>query len=167
MAAISWNGVGFYAVTIADAYHITAAGNYGFCHMTQYRPPIHGVLYTGEAADIGERAHRHANEGGRMDDALAAGATHMIISHDFPSYAARCDLETLLRYELRPPLNQELPPMLETAYAAAQRLKLHPLIFKYADELAQIRATAELRRQRYSLADALLDHRPGALRSSY
>lgn len=167
MAAITWNGVGFYAVTIGDAYHITTAGNYAFCLMNQYRPPIHGALYTGEAVDIGERVYSHSTQGGRLDDALHAGATHMIISHDFPSYTGRCDLETLLRYELRPPLNREWAPALETAYAAAQRLKLYPLIFKYAAQLAQIQAAEQLRRQRYALADALNDYRPGAIRSRH
>lgn len=83
----------------------------------------------------------------------------MIVSHDLPAYSARCDLETLLRYEIRPLLNHERPPTLETAYAAAQRLNLYPLIFKYAGQLARIRAAEELRRQQYALADALNDYR--------
>lgn len=142
MAHADWNGVRFEAVPMAQAHYITAAGNYNFCRWESWRPPIHGVLYTGEAGDIGDRFIEHIRDG-RVANAERMGATHVLVSTDFAGMNDRYDLETLLRYELRPPLNRELPPMLETAFAAAKRLNLYGLVYRYSAQLAQIRATKE------------------------
>lgn len=142
MGQVDWNGVRFEAVPLSQAHFITVAGNYNFCRWESWRPPIHGVLYTGEAEDIGDRFIEHIRYG-RVAQAESLGATHLLMSTDFAGTNDRYDLETVLRYELRPPLNRELPPLLETVHAAARRLNLYGFIYKYGAQLAQIRGNQE------------------------
>lgn len=142
MSKVYWHGVGFQAVPLEQAHLITTAGNYNLCRWETWVPLIHGVLYTGEAGNIGDRYIDHIGDG-RIDDARAMGASHLLVSTDFPRIGERYDLETVLRFELSPPLNRELPPLLETAFEAAKRLKLYSLIYRYGAELAERRARRE------------------------
>lgn len=142
MAQAEWNGVWFEVVPMSHAHLITAAGNYNFCRWESWQPPLHRVLYTGEAGDMGDRFIEHIRDG-RVAAAERLGATHVLVTTDFAGIADRFDLETVLRYELRPVLNRELPPMLDTVHAAAKRLGLFNLAYNYGVTLAQIRAMKE------------------------
>lgn len=76
---------------------------------------VHHVHYAGQTHNLCERFAGHH----RLDAAIALGATHvlaLIVARE----RDRRMLETLLRYEFRPPLNEEDVPTHIQGWRAAQ-----------------------------------------------
>jgi hypothetical protein len=75
----------------------------------------HCIHYAGQTHRLSERFSGHH----RLDAAIALGATHALILI-VESEIDRRAFETLLRYEFRPPLNEEAVPEHIQAWRAAQ-----------------------------------------------
>jgi hypothetical protein len=75
----------------------------------------HRIHYVGQTHRLSERFAGHH----RLDAAIALGATHALILV-VGSELDRRAFETLLRYEFRPPLNEEAVPEHIQAWKAAQ-----------------------------------------------
>jgi hypothetical protein len=75
----------------------------------------HCIHYAGQTHRLSERFSGHH----RLDAAVAQGATHALILV-VESEMDRRALETLLRYDFRPPLNEEAVPEHIQAWRAAQ-----------------------------------------------
>ncbi len=79
------------------------------------QPGVHRIHYAGQTHSLAERFAGHH----RLDAAIALGATH-VLAIMVPAERDRRALETLLRYELRPPLNEESVPTHVQGWRAAQ-----------------------------------------------
>ena len=76
---------------------------------------VHRIHYAGQTHNLGERFAGHH----RLEAAIRAGATH-VLAMPVRTERDRRALETLLRYELRPPLNEEDVPEHIQGWRAAQ-----------------------------------------------
>ncbi len=79
------------------------------------QPGVHRIHYAGQTHNLAERFAGHH----RLDAARALGATH-VLAMLVETERDRRALETLLRYELRPPLNEESVPTHVQGWRAAQ-----------------------------------------------
>jgi hypothetical protein len=84
-------------------------------HAAPAQAGTHRIHYAGQTHRLSERFAGHH----RLDAALALGATHALVLV-IESEADRRAFETLLRYEFRPPLNEEEAPTHMQAWRAAQ-----------------------------------------------
>ena len=66
---------------------------------------VHLIHYAGQTHNLGQRFAGHH----QLDAAITRGATH-VLAMRVESERDRRALETLLRYEFRPPLNEEAVP---------------------------------------------------------
>ncbi len=78
------------------------------------QPGVHRIHYAGQTHSLAERFAGHH----RLDAAIALGATH-VLAIMVPVERDRRALETLLRYELPPPLNEESVPTHVQGWRAA------------------------------------------------
>lgn len=76
---------------------------------------VHHIHYAGQTHNLGERFAGHH----QLQAALARGATH-VLAMRVEREVDRRALETLLRYEFRPPLNEEAVPEHIHGWRAAQ-----------------------------------------------
>lgn len=102
----------FTAVDFADTRSIHLPCVYLMAHEDG---SAHRIHYAGQTHRLSERFCGHH----RLDAATARGATHALILI-VESEVDRRAFETLLRYELRPPLNEEAVPEHIQAWRAAQ-----------------------------------------------
>lgn len=76
---------------------------------------LHQIHYAGQTHNLGERFASHH----RLEAAIVRGATH-VLAMAVEREIDRRALETLLRYEFRPPLNEEAVPEHIQGWRAAQ-----------------------------------------------
>lgn len=76
---------------------------------------VHRIHYAGQTHNLGERFAGHH----QLEAAIARGATH-VLAMMVEREVDRRALETLLRYEFRPPLNEEAVPEHIHGWRAAQ-----------------------------------------------
>jgi hypothetical protein len=79
------------------------------------RPGVHRIHYAGQTHNLAERFVGHH----RLEAAIELGATH-VLAMMVGTERGRRALETLLRYELRPPLNEESVPTHVQGWRAAR-----------------------------------------------
>jgi hypothetical protein len=105
----------FTAVDFSATREIHFPCVYLMAHEEQPQSGVHRIHYAGQTHRLSERFAGHH----RLDAALALGATHALVLV-IESEADRRAFETLLRYEFRPPLNEEEAPTHMQAWRAAQ-----------------------------------------------
>lgn len=94
-------------------------GNYIMAREERLPPGWHSQLYTGIARNLGERLLGEIHE--KWTRATGVGVSHVHIFRVDEEQTSR-DLETVLRYALTPPLQDQNRPLHETAYFAARRI---------------------------------------------
>jgi len=105
----------FAAVDFAETRSIHLPCVYLMAHEDAGRQGVHRIHYAGQTHRLSERFAGHH----RLEAAMALGATHALVLV-VQSETDRRALETLLRYEFRPPLNEEAVPEHIQAWRAAQ-----------------------------------------------
>jgi hypothetical protein len=103
----------FSVIGFAETRRVTAPCVYLMAHAAE--PRVHRIHYVGQTHNLSERFAGHH----RLDAARALGATH-VLALRVETERDRRALETLLRYELRPPLNEEDVPTHLRGWRAAQ-----------------------------------------------
>lgn len=105
----------FTAVDFAATREIHFPCVYLMAHEEPAQAGVHRIHYAGQTHRLSERFAGHH----RLDAAVALGATHALVLV-IESEVDRRAFETLLRYEFRPPLNEEEAPTHMQAWRAAQ-----------------------------------------------
>jgi predicted GIY-YIG superfamily endonuclease len=82
----------------------------------------HRIHYAGQTHSLKDRFSGHH----QMKSSLAGGATHVLVLV-IPAECDRRAFETMLRYEFRPPLNEEAAPTHIQAWRAAQHCRKEAL----------------------------------------
>jgi hypothetical protein len=103
----------FVVIGFAETRGATQPCVYLMAHEAQ--PGVHRIHYAGQTHNLAERFAGHH----RLDAAIGLGATH-VLAMMVATERDRRALETLLRYELRPPLNEESVPTHVQGWRAAQ-----------------------------------------------
>jgi len=103
----------FVAVGFDETRGVTQPCVYLMAHEAQ--PGVYRIHYAGQTHSLAERFAGHH----RLEAARALGATH-VLAMMVETERDRRMLETLLRYELRPPLNEENVPTHVQGWRAAQ-----------------------------------------------
>ncbi len=103
----------FVLVRFAETRGVTQPCVYLMAHEVQ--PGVYPIHYAGQTHSLAERFAGHH----RLEAARALGATH-VLAMMVEMERDRRALETLLRYELRPPLNEEGVPTHVQGWRAAQ-----------------------------------------------
>jgi hypothetical protein len=103
----------FVLVDFGETRSVVQPCVYLMAHEAQ--PGLHRIHYAGQTHNLAERLAGHH----RLDAAVSLGATH-VLAMMVEAERDRRALETLLRYELRPPLNEESVPTHVQGWRAAQ-----------------------------------------------
>jgi hypothetical protein len=103
----------FVVVGFAETRSIPQPCVYLMAHEAQ--AGVHRIHYAGQTHCLADRFAGHH----RLDAAMGLGATH-VLAMMVETERDRRALETLLRYELRPPLNEESVPTHVQGWRAAQ-----------------------------------------------
>lgn len=103
----------FVAIGLGETRSVVQPCVYLMAHEAQ--PGVHRIHYVGQTHCLADRFAGHH----RLDAAMSLGATH-VLAMMVETERDRRALETLLRYELRPPLNEESVPTHVQGWRAAQ-----------------------------------------------
>jgi hypothetical protein len=105
----------FSVIAFAETKGVAQPCVYLMAHEDVREPGVHRIHYAGQTHNLGERFVGHH----RLEAAIALGATHVLALMVVREVDRRA-LETLLRYEFRPPLNEEVVPTHVQGWRAAQ-----------------------------------------------
>ncbi|WP_370171166.1 MULTISPECIES: hypothetical protein [Hyphomonas] len=100
---------------------LSEPGNYIMTKWERSNPLFHTPLYTGIARNLGQRLLGNNHE--KWPRASEAGVTHVHLFSVEDERTSR-DFETVLRYELQPPLQDQPRPSHHVAAKAASRIGL-------------------------------------------
>lgn len=133
MLTCNWLGIEAFVIrvdqplSLSDRLSLRVSGNYIMARADDPRPNSHFALYTGISRNLADRLLEKPHE--KWSRAEAAGVTHVHIIRCDDEQQSR-DVETILRYFCRPPLQDQPRPLHLTAHDAARRLGSRELAMK-------------------------------------